>query len=60
VVVVQGDRRQSAVVDPDPIVEDKCQGLTLQKMAYQKGLCFLLFTPPLYSTLFHDILTNRF
>jgi hypothetical protein len=57
VVVVQGDRRQSAVVDPDPIVEDKCQGLTLKKMAYQKGLCFLLFPP---AFLFEHSLSNRF
>lgn len=28
--VVEGDQRQpSEVADPDPIVEDKCQGLTL-------------------------------
>jgi hypothetical protein len=38
---VLGEGRQRLeLVDPDPI-EDKCQGLTLKKMTYQKEIFFL-------------------
>ena len=43
-------RQRLELVDPDPI-EDKCQGMTLWKMTYQKeiGLSRLPFVLYLYS-----------